>query len=176
MPVSRSGLTRLVSVATLVALVAVGAPASAHAELAESNPAQGSSVDSMPRAVELTFTEAVGRPIAVSVVGPDGADLAQDGPAVADTVLRQPVAADGAAEGPYSVNYQVKSADGHTISGTVRFVLGGPDVTSAVGQGLPPEDTGVGAGALGSIVAGLLVALGLVAFGISRLVVGHRGD
>lgn len=173
-------VARLVSVAILsavAALVAAGAPASAHAELAGSNPVQGSTVASLPGSVRLTFSEVVGRPAAVSVIAPDGTDLADGGPGVVDDTLTQPVAAADAPAGQYSVSYQVMSADGHTISGAVQFVLQGVSGQASETAGASPApsaDEGVGTGVLVGLVAGLVAALGMVVLGLSRLVGGSR--
>ena len=172
-----AGLVSMSVLTALLALVATGAPAFAHAELSGSNPEQGSTVGSLPDAVELVFTEAVGRPAAVSVIAPDGADLADGAPVIADDTLRQPVAADDMPAGEYTVSYQVQSADGHAISDTVRFTLRGAGQSSAETdtKAASPSDE-IDLGLVLALVAGLLAALGLAGLGLVRLIRGAHHD
>jgi len=147
--------------------VAAATPASAHAELASSDPAQGAAVDALPGTVELTFTEVVGSPASVAITGPGDVSVADGDPEVVDRVLTQPVAADGAPAGEYAMSYRVTSADGHPISGTVTFTVGEPGTGAANDVSAAG---GVGTGVVAGLVAALLAALGLVAFGLRRLV------
>lgn len=182
------GLLRLVSVAIIgaitvaimgaVAMVLTAAPASAHAELVSSDPAQGSTVGSVPDSVTLTFTEALDRPAAVSVIAPDGTDLAEGGPDVVGDTLTQSVSgvsADDASPGRYSVSYQVVSADGHSVSGTVAFLLRGASRDEPASSA-PLQEEGPREGVVIGLLGGLVLALGTVVLGLSRVAGGTRHD
>jgi len=78
---SRRSATVLVTLAgILLALLLAPVRASAHAELVESDPADGAVLTEAPAAVTLTFTESVTDPAYVVVTGPDGGQAAE-GPA-----------------------------------------------------------------------------------------------
>jgi hypothetical protein len=102
--------------------VTVGLPAaaSAHDVLERTNPSDGAVVDTLPGTVELTFAEA---PLSVGtqvvVTGPKG-DVAEGGPTIDGSVVRQRLAA-SAPGGDYTVTYRVTSDDGHPVSGTFSF-------------------------------------------------------
>lgn len=109
--------------ALLVALGAgglVAAPASAHVSLTGTTPAAGSSVDTAPAAVELTYSDALlGVGNAVSVTGPAGV-LELEPLQVVDRSLVQPLPAD-LPPGQYTVQWRAASGDGHPIEGELAF-------------------------------------------------------
>jgi copper resistance protein C len=155
-------------------------PAAAHAELVSSTPAAGGTVRELPRAVTLTFTEPVRTPAFVQVTGPSGSDLARGVARARDADLTQPVERSTEA-GPYTVAYRVTSADGHPVSGTVRFTLAAPvgdddPAQSAAPQPAPPAQSqppddgggGLGTGQLVVLLAALAVGLGALAVGTRR--------
>lgn len=131
-------LRRLVTVFLLsgVAVVATATPAFAHAELIASSPAQNAALDTAPQQVDLTFSEPV-TPAAnpVTITGPDGVSWTVGAPRVADVVVTVPVQPTGPA-GAYTLTYQVVSADGDAVSGTVQFTL-----TTAVAAAPPTTTT-----------------------------------
>jgi copper transport protein len=144
----------------------LAAPASAHAVLVNSSPADGSRVDHQPAAVSLTFDEAV-QPIAASdeVISASGARVdtgrlsqSRDGATV--TLALKP----GLPTGTYTAIWRVVSADTHIVSGSVTFGLG-ENPTAAAAQ--PVERTGaldVAADvAEGLLYAGLVLLLGIAA-------------
>jgi len=170
--------------ASVLALVAGTLPAVAHAELVSSTPAAGGTVKRLPDAVTLTFSELVRTPVFVEVTGPSG-DIARGDVWVRDTDVTQPVerAAPG---GRYAMSYRVTSADGHPISGTVRFTLTVPaddsdDSDDSDGSGnaqdsgaplptqpQPSGDGGLGTGQLVLLVLALVAGLGSLALGTRR--------
>jgi copper transport protein len=116
----------------LAALFGVGVllagPASAHAALIGSDPADGARLQSVPHRVTLIFDEAVGlsdigylhvtdehgsRVDAGKTYHPNG-----DGSRVAEDLR------DGLGDDSYTVSYRVISADSHPIAGTIAFVVG----------------------------------------------------
>ena len=126
-----------------LALLFGAGPASAHASLIGSDPAEGASVDAAPSEITLEFNEVPQAEFsAVTVVGPDGTAY-QDGEIAADgTTLRVGVAPLGAA-GDYEIGYRVISADGHPIIGSIPFTLttDGPAAAAATSAAEPaPAD------------------------------------
>lgn len=99
------------------------APASAHSQLERSDPAEGSSLATGPQKVSLTFNEAV-QPgfTTITVIGPDGHDYHSGTIAEVDDTISVGVQPLGPA-GLYQIGYRVVSADGHPISGSVKFTL-----------------------------------------------------
>ncbi|OZF39782.1 hypothetical protein CH294_06045 [Rhodococcus sp. 14-2483-1-1] len=99
------------------------APASAHAALQSSNPAENAALDAAPDEVTLTFNQAVQSNFAtVTVIAPDGIDWAASDPTVDGSTVTVDLDGLGAA-GEYTIGYRVVSADGHPITGSVPFQL-----------------------------------------------------
>lgn len=119
----------VVAVAVLVGLVAVqavtAATASAHAELVSASPANGAMLAGPPDAVELVFSETVGRPAELVVLGPDGSEIEGGELEVVDATMRRAYDPAEFDPGSYTVSYQVTSADGHPISGSLSFMVHG---------------------------------------------------
>jgi hypothetical protein len=132
-------MTRLRLLAASVAAVGAVALAllpvvgtSAHDYLVGSDPKSGAVVTQPLQTVSLTFNDRVldlsgdGSSSLVTVTGPDaGARHFETGCAtIADRVVSAPVAL-GAA-GSYTLTYQVVSADGHTVSNSLKFTYQPP--------------------------------------------------
>ena len=127
----------LVLFAVLGGALVLAAPASAHATLVRSSPADGARLAAAPAAVTLRFDEQVGvgslglperdrpgRPGGVRSGYPSGARSVR-------AALRAHLG-----DGTYTASYRVVSADSHPVSGVVRFVVGnGPLVVSPVDAG-----------------------------------------
>lgn len=126
-------LRALVLLGTLLILLLGGAaPASAHAALRASDPAEGSVVKAAPPHITLTFTESVGLlEDSFRVYGPDNRRVHMEEPAhaagAADTA-RAALPRD-LAEGTYTVAWRVVSADSHPVSGAFTFSVGKPSPT-----------------------------------------------
>jgi copper transport protein len=108
-------------------VVAGATAASAHANLVQTEPLQGTRVETAPTAVTLTFSESVGiSDRSVEVVDGNGRRVDAGKPARladrADTVT-VPLSA-GLARGTYTVVWRVASADSHPVAGTFSFGLG----------------------------------------------------
>jgi len=183
----------LVALATAALSVVVTAPvATAHAELESTTPKQGSTVQRLPQQVTLTFSEAIRTPAFVEVTGPGSAKVASGDVQVRDEVLTQQLGDAGG--GAYALSYRVTSADGHPISGTVRFtVAGGAGGGNASGGNeqstpAPTADRTEGAGGTGQNstpaapaeesgglgTSQLVLLLGALVLGIAALAVGTR--
>jgi methionine-rich copper-binding protein CopC len=110
------------SLAVLIAgavVLLAAAPASAHASLVRTSPADGSTVATAPRTVSLTFSENVGSAF-VAVTAPDGSPVRTSRVRSVDEKVSASVASTDQ-RGTYTLAYRVVSADGHPISGTVAF-------------------------------------------------------
>jgi methionine-rich copper-binding protein CopC len=116
----------------LLAAAGLGAaPASAHAALVGSDPADGSTQAVAPSRITLTFNQNVGQPADVAVAAPDGTQV--------DVTMVRAVGADLTAtvadvgqRGTYRASYRIVSADGHPVTGTVTYeVTTGRTVTAA---------------------------------------------
>ncbi|MEG9227538.1 copper resistance CopC family protein [Aeromicrobium sp. Sec7.5] len=122
-----SGLVLLLTLSPL--------PASAHDEMIEATPSQGSALgpDDPPFAAFRFSGEIFPEAAFISVVDPSGADVSVGDPTVAGDTVSREFAAD--APGTYTASYRVTSSDGHPIEGSVNFTYNGP----AAGE--PSPDT-----------------------------------
>lgn len=170
----RASLTLLTLLLTTAVLCSVtAAPAHAHDELVSTDPADGSTLDTAPAQVRLSFAEpplALG--LQVVVTGPSGA--VQSGPPqLRGSTVLQPLRP-GAPAGTYGVLWKVTSDDGHPVSGQLRFSVRdgstSPPPTSAVAStaGVAPTTAVAAArasstGDLRPVALGVLVALVAVA-------------
>src|SRR4051794_18003541 len=115
-------MTRRLIVATALLALVPAAAAQAHAELEHTMPARHRALDAGPRAVSLTFSEAV--------QAPDGALRVTDGDG---RTVSGPVQTSGSTvavrvhhrleAGKYRVRWRVVSDDGHVVSGSYRFKI-----------------------------------------------------
>lgn len=170
------------------ALLAGAAPASAHAALTGSDPAQGVVVKQAPSQVALTFSEKVAmNDDSLRVLDPRGKAVQTGKPANLSGTTYAIKLKGGLGKGTYTVTYQVVSADSHPVSGAYTFSIGAVSPTVVTGTG--PT---VGGGAVGALYqvgryasyAGFIVLAGGAAFvlacwqrgagvrAVQRLVVG----
>ncbi|MEZ0159501.1 copper resistance protein CopC [Streptomyces griseorubens] len=121
----------LLILAVAGALLAGAAPASAHAALTGSDPAQGAVVDTAPTQVSLTFSEpvAVGDD-SVRVLDPKGERVDKGVPANPGGTTYGVRLVSGLPDGTYTVAYQVVSADSHPVAGAFTFSIGAPSETT----------------------------------------------
>ncbi|GAA4752025.1 hypothetical protein GCM10025783_25840 [Amnibacterium soli] len=163
----RSALVRRLLPGLLLAVLALlllpAAPASAHAVLVSSDPADGARVEAAPAAVRLTFDEAVSLPPGATVALSTTGQRVDEGPARLDgRVVVVPLRA-AVPAGVYSVSWRLVSADSHVVSGSIRFgvqrdadAVQGPVVAGS------PLDPAL-AGATGLTYLGLSLGLGVPA-------------
>ncbi|MEU7384794.1 MULTISPECIES: copper resistance protein CopC [unclassified Streptomyces] len=115
----------LSAVLAILVILLAPAPASAHAELLESTPANGERLTSAPNEVRLRFSEGVFLvPDGIRLLGPRGTltgpdDVRTDGPD--EVVLRVPRTLDA---GLYTVLWRVVSEDSHPVRGALVFGIG----------------------------------------------------
>jgi copper transport protein len=120
-----SGLLGLLTVAGIV-LVAAAPAASAHATLLFTSPAADSAVPVSPKAITLTFNQAVtlaGTP--VTLAGPSGRRIGLGAARQSSgrSVVTVPVTS-RLPDGVYTVSWQVISADGDAVGSQYRFAVG----------------------------------------------------
>ncbi|MEU9110606.1 copper resistance protein CopC [Streptomyces sp. NPDC048483] len=173
-PAPRRGaaLRLLVVVAALFgALLGGAAPASAHAALTGSDPAQGSVVDRAPEQVSLTFSEGVAMgDDSLRVLDPKGkrVDRGKLRNLCSGSVVKYGAGLPpGLPDGTYTVAWQAVSADSHPVAGAFTFSIGAPSKTTAA---VPQQEAGGGlVGALYGIArylayAGFVLLAGGAAF------------
>jgi copper transport protein len=170
-PTRRRGSLRtlvLLLLAVTGALLAGAGPASAHAALTGSDPAQGVVVKQAPNQVALTFSEKVAmNDGSLRVLDPKGKPVQTGKPANLSGTTYAVRLKSGLAKGTYTVTYQVVSADSHPVSGAYTFSIGAPSQTVVSGTG-PVAGGGVVGGlyAFGRYAsyAGFIVLAGGAAF------------
>lgn len=152
------------------------APAFAHAELVESDPAPGAVLERSPATITLQFTETVEADTSgVRVFDTDGARVDQGGTEVSGRTVRLPLPS--LDDGSYVVTWRVVSGDSHPIQGAFTFQIGegnGPAATSREVTGLAQRllgeqggDTAVGVAygiVRGLVFAGLALLIGGAVF------------
>ncbi|MEW2129269.1 copper resistance protein CopC [Streptomyces sp. NPDC005435] len=157
----------LLLLAVTAVLFAGAAPASAHAALTGSDPAQGVVVDKAPTQVSLTFSEQVAMgDDSLRVLDPKGKPVQRGKPANVSGTTYAVQLKSGLAKGTYTVTYQVVSADSHPVAGAYTFSIGAPSQTVVSGTAT------VGGGVVGTLYAvgryasyaGYIVLVGGAAF------------
>ncbi|MEU2712702.1 copper resistance protein CopC [Streptomyces sp. NPDC007205] len=139
----------LLFLAVTGALLAGAGPASAHAALTGSDPAQGVVVKQAPSQVALTFSEKVAmNDDSLRVLDPKGKPVRTGKPANLSGTTYAVRLKSGLGKGTYTVTYQVVSADSHPVSGAYTFSIGAPSQTVVSGTG--PV---VGGGVVGGLYA-----------------------
>lgn len=116
------GWSVVLGVVAAVSLLLPAAPAAAHNSLTGSDPKNGARVATAPKRVELKFLASPAPATTkITITGPDNVPAAGGAPTFAGNRVSVPFTP-GAA-GLYIVAYRVGSADGHPISGEIRFTL-----------------------------------------------------
>ncbi|WP_110944275.1 copper resistance CopC/CopD family protein [Streptomyces niger] len=165
---SGAALRLLVLAAALLGVLLGGAaPASAHAALTDSSPAQGAVLQKAPAQVALSFSEGVSMgDDSIRVLDPKGKridrgkllDLCSGSTVKYGTGLPP-----GLPDGTYTVAWQAVSADSHPVSGAFTFSVGAPSESAAV---VPQQDAG------GGLVGALYGIARYVAYAAFALLVG----
>ena len=124
-------MRRLVVVLALLICVmgATATAASAHTELLKSNPADGSTLSSVPAVITLTFNEPVlDQGASIVAKAADGTAIRLDAVTVADAVVSAtwPPTAN---EGLYTVSWRAVADDGHPVTGSFAFTIAGASPT-----------------------------------------------
>ncbi|MEU2053033.1 copper resistance CopC/CopD family protein, partial [Streptomyces bungoensis] len=133
--------TAVLCAGLLLLLLGTAVPASAHAALRGTDPADGSVLRTAPRQISLTFTEPVSLLTdSLRVYDPGNRRLRTGGaghaPGRSDTVrVRLP---HRLGTGTYTVAWRVVSADSHPVSGAITFSVGERSATTV---GATPDRT-----------------------------------
>ena len=138
-------LAGVLMVAFAVVLGAAGG-ASAHDELSSSTPEPGATLETVPEAIELAFTNVpatIGSEI--QVLDETGEDWAEGDVSITDAVATQALR-EGAPAGTYTVNWRVVSSDSHPIEGTFEFTASDGSAVSETpdASGTPEASVGTG--------------------------------
>lgn len=158
------------ALATLLALVGLalaGGPASAHAQLTSSDPAQDSVLATAPDSARFTFSGPVRAvPEAVELYAADDSRTTLAARILDDRTLMVDLPAIG--QGTAVVSWRVVSADGHPIAGSLSFSVGSASVRDVPVGRAGSTTSGSVEVALAAVQAlvylGLFLAVGLVAF------------
>ncbi|MFI6295633.1 copper resistance protein CopC [Nonomuraea sp. NPDC050790] len=184
---NRSPLAALTAILAALILLGTAAPALAHDALRTSDPAKGSTVESVDQ-VKLEFTAKVRMPFVI--VRGDGGEFHEGKPALDGKVVTQALKGT-LRDGKYTIAYRVVSSDGHPIEGEIPFTVKGaptPEATpsqsasaapppSPAEQVQTPEQTPVGAEREGQATFPIwliIVVGGLVGIGIGFLLSMRR--
>jgi methionine-rich copper-binding protein CopC len=136
-----SGLLGALTAAGIV-LVAVAPAASAHATPLFTSPAADSAVSASPKAITLTFNQAVtlaGRPMTLASAGGNKIALGPARQSGAGSVITAPVTTP-LPDGVYTVSWQVISSDGDLVGSQFRFAVG--PAPASLGSGRPRSCAG----------------------------------
>lgn len=168
-PALPPGRARVAAALVALALVVLGAaPAWAHAELIDTDPAEGSVVETAPDAVTLTFSEPVRlTEQEIAVYDAAGEEVEATSRANGAEVTVGLTGAAGLADGTYVVSWNVLSGDGHPISGALTFSVGAP--SASVSATPEPQSSSADVTVVRDVVTvityvGLLLAAGLALF------------
>ena len=170
---SHRRLTGLLGIlGALFALTLAGAgPASAHAALESTDPAQNSVVATAPAFVTLTFSEAVSLSgDSVRVLDPAGKPVDTGDAAHADgrAETARVGLAGGLANGTYTVAWRAVSDDSHPVGGAFTFSVGAASTTSVSATALQDAKAD-------GVVAALYGTGRAVAYGAFALLMGTAG-
>ncbi|WP_062525807.1 copper resistance CopC family protein [Demequina rhizosphaerae] len=135
------------------ALVAVGAPASAHTALVSSTPAEGETVTELAE-VSLEFTEQlldIGNELAIEA--PDGTRTALEVQEPVTETITAAVPDDALGAGENILRYRVVAGDGHPIEGDVTFTYAPPGEPSPAASASPSASASASASPSASAVA-----------------------
>jgi methionine-rich copper-binding protein CopC len=166
----------LIASAVLGALL-VASPAAAHDQLVGTVPADGAR-GAAPGRVEFRFDDVVlNRYGQLAVTGPDGRRYDRGAPQVVDNTIATDLAP-LPRTGVYTAAYRIVSADGHPVSGEIRFTVTAvtPGASAAPREPVPPSPavtTGRGGSPL-PYLAGGAAAIVLLAAG-TEVVRRRRG-
>lgn len=95
-------------------------PASAHASLVGSDPADGATIAAAPSALTFSFNENIASPAYVAVTAPDGSKIEVSEVTAVDKEVTATLA-DPDQRGRYTATFRVVSADGHPVEGLIDY-------------------------------------------------------
>ncbi len=155
----------VVLLAGLLVLSSPASPASAHAVLQSSNPADGAVVDVAPTEISLKFDETVqARADAIKMFNADAKVIPLGTAKVLDSVVTADLPA-GLPDGSYVVSWRVISLDGHPVTGAFTYSIGAPSA-NFVAPPAAASDSGLESALSVANFLGYLGALGAVGLAI----------
>jgi copper transport protein len=174
----RRAWRRLIAVGVVLGgLVVDASPASAHAQVVSSTPAQGAHLTHPPSVVTVVFDQPVkpdrGGLVVLNATGEDVDSGAPSHPA--PDVLEVPLRL-SLGDGAYVADYTVTSVDGHVVSGGIVFLVGNASAATVARLTRPRTSLASRVDQLGQFLTylGVLVAAGL-AFFLAFIVDGPAG-
>lgn len=153
----------LAVIGPLVAAIATGGQALAHAALTVASPADGAVVASPPAQLTLSFSEPVS-PLMMTLIGPDGTSrLLPHHVLRGSTLTIEPPP--GLLHGTHVLSWRVVSQDGHPVGGAIVFSIGAPSLNPPVAAPFvdPVVSAALWLGKLG-LYLGLFFGVGGAAF------------
>ncbi len=162
----RAAAALLASLLTGVILVASAAPASAHATVVSSNPADGGHVDSVPDVLTVELSE----PVTIvdgsaSVITAEGERMRLSGVRLENGNRRVVIdPADGLGDNAYLATVRTVSADTHVISLSIRFTVGSVTDLSGIPKATEASSTALRWGwvAKTAVYLGVILTAGLL--------------
>ena len=136
-----SGRLAAILVLSAVWLVVTCAPVLAHARLVEMYPIEGTTLAEPPEQVQLRFNEPIEAEFSpLEVSDQQGNRVDEDNARISPNDARLLVIdLEELAEGSYTVEWRVTSADGHPVSGTYGFAVNASAADAEEGPGEPIE-------------------------------------
>ncbi|WP_308635651.1 copper resistance CopC/CopD family protein [Paenibacillus silvisoli] len=128
----KSNPTSIIQAALLcfwMCLLLIGMPAgaSAHAELERAVPEANAKYEQNPKAVELSFNEAIEAKVgSIEVLDSKSRPVTNASAQASEDQQSLTLPLPTLGEGVYTVSYSVVSADGHPVSGSYVFIVGNP--------------------------------------------------
>jgi len=117
-------MRKLTVIASLLVAALASTAARAHAFLDHATPLVGSTVQTAPRELTLSFTQNLEPAFTtVQVTGPNGARIDAGKPQISGNTMRVGIRAAG--PGTYHVHWHALSVDTHTTQGSYAFTVGG---------------------------------------------------
>ena len=115
-------------VSAIAILLMTSPMAQAHSRVVSSNPAAGSTITKMPAAISFTANEELvklnGKEISkISLVAADKSEVKLGAISANKLTISAPILQKIFKSGAYTINYRIISADGHPVSGTIKFKL-----------------------------------------------------
>lgn len=189
-PVRRLGAGLAAATLSTAGLWSFAPQASAHDVVVESHPADGAVVEEFPESIVLEFS---GEPRegfnTIAVTDSNGEIVFEGEPELDGRILTVDVPDDvDAADGSYSVGYQITSSDGHATRGGLEFSVGDADSASSGDTDTAAQDSSKGSTDAADdadsemsddasadeggarVVANVLIAVGAIAAAIAVIV------
>lgn len=139
------GRGRLAALVAVLALLAVPALVSAHAELATSDPEDGATVEGTPGVIVADFTETLADGSGLVLSGPDDTRIAEGGIDESNDT-RMSIEPPDLAAGDYVVRWTAVAEDGHVERGSYSFTVtepATPEPTPTAAPSATPAPTAV---------------------------------